>query len=114
MQLEETQLLEYDPAAKELVVHEIVFPEAVTRAAHNGPFEPATLSTATAISDYKAMTYRKQYTITRNVQGATFNVIPASSATAKRAQFEFRLKFNGANGATVEYGTASPRSPYTP
>ncbi|HEV2293501.1 MAG TPA: hypothetical protein VGR35_06565 [Tepidisphaeraceae bacterium] len=109
MQLEETQLLEYEEPTKCLVVWEVEFPDAVTRTVNNGPFPKTMLSDANAINDYKALKHVKKYAITRNVLGAQFNLINPTTAL-QRPMFEFRLKFNGANGQTVEYGTASPRA----
>jgi len=106
MQLDETQLLTYDPTAKELVVWEISFPNVTTRATQNGPFPTSTLTGNSVISTYKSMTYAKKYTITRNVLAAAFDVITPS---AGRPTFEFRLKFDGTRGQTVQYGTATQR-----
>jgi prepilin-type N-terminal cleavage/methylation domain-containing protein len=110
MQFEETQLLEYDPAAKTLVVTEPAYPTAAIRAAYNGPHPTSMLTGATAIEDYKGMQYKATHTITRNVQGASFNVITPTTAS-QRPAFEFRLKFNTPNGPAVDYGTATLRSP---
>jgi hypothetical protein len=106
MQLDETQLLAYDATAKELIVWEIVFPNATTRAAQNGPFPTSMLTGGSAIDTYKSMVYAKKYTITRNVRGAAFDVITPS---AGRPTVEFRLKFDGTRGQTVQYGTATQR-----
>lgn len=109
MQLDETQLLEYDPVTEWLLVWEMEFPDPVTRSINNGPFPKSMLSDVNAIDDYKMFSYVKKYAITRKVLGAQFNLITPSSPS-QRPQFEFRLRFNGPNGETVEYGTASPRS----
>ena len=109
MQLDETQLLEYDATAQQLVVHEASFPNPTTRAAHNGPFDSTMLSNVGAIDTYKAMVYKKRYAITNGVRGASFNVINPSTASQRRT-FEFTLKFRGANGDSLEYGTAAAHS----
>jgi type II secretory pathway pseudopilin PulG len=106
MQLDETQLLTYDPTGKELVVWEVVFPNATTRATQNGPFPTSMLTANNAVSTYKSMVYANKYTITRNVLAAAFDVITPS---AGRPAFEFRLKFDGTRGQAVQYGTATQR-----
>ena len=112
MQLEETQILEHDPSTKRLIVWETKFPDDVTRATHDGPFATTMLSGATAIDDYKVLPHTKKYVITRGVLGAAFHLITPTTPE-QRPQFEFRLKFNGPTGETVEYGTSSPRSLWT-
>ena len=109
MQLEETQILEHDPSTNRMNVWETKFPDAVTRATHDGPFETTLLSGATAIDDYKVLPHTKKYTMTRKVRGAAFHLITPTTPE-QRPQFDFRLKFDGPSGETVEYGTSSPRS----
>jgi type II secretory pathway pseudopilin PulG len=111
MQLDETQLLEYDRATQSLVLWEASFPDPVTRTAQNGPFPSAMLSEPNAINDYKQLMHKKTYPMTRNVLGATFNVVVPSHAP-NRPTLEFRVKMVGPNGPTVEYGAASPRAPH--
>jgi prepilin-type N-terminal cleavage/methylation domain-containing protein len=110
MQLDETEMLEYDPAEQTLVVWEMSYPNATARASNNGPFPTTMLTGATAIDDYKGMLYKARNVITKNVQGASFNVITPTTAS-QRATVEFQLKFDGPDGTTLQYGTAMPRSP---
>ncbi len=111
MQLDETQLLEYDPGTKQLIVHEVAFPDPITRAANNGPFSSTILSEPNAIEDYKKLTYRTDYAMTRGVLGVAFN-LKRPSSPSQQLQFEFQLRFNGPSGETFEYGTGSPRAPH--
>jgi hypothetical protein len=50
MQLDETQLLDLRPDAKDLVVWESSFPNATTRATQNGPFPTSTLTANSVIA----------------------------------------------------------------
>ena len=113
MQLEETQLLEHDPATNELVIWQIEYPSDPQRALSNGPFPIAILDEATAITQYKTRPHVQRHVITRGVRGAAFHLITPTGAE-QRPQFEFRLKFTGPNGEAVEYGTSSPRSLWKP
>ena len=110
MQLDETQLLEFDRANNDLVVWEVSFSSPTTRAAQNGPFPTTMLTDSNAITNYKALPYVKKYAITHKVLGAIFDVITPTNASVCLT-FEYRLKFNGPNGESVEYGTATQRMP---
>lgn len=108
MQLEETQLLEHDPAKRELLICEASFPDAVTRAAMNGPFPTSMLTAPNAIDEYKDLLHKKTYAINKDVRGAAFNVITPANGS-QRQTFEYTLKFRGVNGDVLEYGTATSR-----
>ena len=109
MQLDETQLMEYDPATKNLLVWEPEFPDPATRAWFNGPFPTSMLTGSTAISDYKQLAYKRTFPIARDVLGMSFNVITPATAS-QRLTVEFQLKFKGPMGESVEYGTAAARA----
>ena len=110
MQLAETEILEHDPNTRSLLVWETSFPDALTEHQHNQVFPTTMLNEPFAIQSYKTMPHTKRRVITRNVTAAAFAVITPTAATS-RAQFEWRLRFAGPSGDTVEYGTASQRAP---
>ncbi len=101
MQLAETEVLEHNPRLDALVVWGTT---------SNGSFPTTMLNEPNAIQNFKAMPGATSHIITNGVLGAAFNVVTPTAPTS-RAQLEWRLRFAGPAGETVEYGTASQRAP---
>ena len=113
VQFEEVAVIEFDGPNLRLVLYKAEFPNAATRAAANTTFASRdALNESDAIDQFKASSYTVAMPLTRNgeVTGAWFNVVAANNK-GSRPSFEFALKFDVGGQTTMQYGTATLRSP---
>jgi prepilin-type N-terminal cleavage/methylation domain-containing protein len=113
VQFEEIAAIEFDGTKLRLVLYKAEFPNAATRAAANTTFASRdALNDSNALEEFKASNYTVAMPLTRDgeVTGAWFNVIAANNKGSKPC-FEFALKFDVGGQTTMQYGTATLRSP---
>lgn len=113
VQFEEVSVIEFDGTNLRLVLYKAEFPTAAVRAVANTTFASQdALRDSDAIEEFKASAYTVAVPLTANgeVTGAWFNVIAANNK-GSRPSFEFALQFNVGGRTTMQYGTATVRSP---
>jgi hypothetical protein len=121
IQLAEIALVEHDSTNQKLLLYQAVFPTTFTSAqktAANTTFADDCIFTSTAASDFKALTYVTSSVIAGKVSTAT-SIAPVSGMVLRplddvyttRPAIEFTLAFGASSGSSVEYGSATLRSP---
>jgi len=111
-QFDELAVVEYDGTKKQLVLYRPEFETEAARAAGNTNYTTALLSLDGMIEVFKDSQYSTPYALNAEgeLTGCCFNVVAANNKGSKPS-FEFTLQFTAGGRTTMQYGTATLRSP---